>query len=104
MADEEVQQGVLASVRKFTVCAAPLAVLLVQAPVRLPAQQPVVVQRHPAALADELPRRAQERVDGYVELARQEPERVRAGLRLARLPAADRLSNPYHVFFILGKK
>ena len=64
--DAEVDQLRRAGVTEFAAVVAPLAVVLVERAVRLLAGGGVL-QRHAAALADQLPGRAQERIDRDVK-------------------------------------
>lgn len=73
-------------VLEFAAGVAPFAVFLVERAVRLMARYGVL-ERHAAALADVLARRAEKRVDGYVKERGQALERFRVGERFAILPA-----------------
>ena len=84
--DELLQAGVL----ERTARVAPLAVVLVERAVRLAAENGVL-QRHPAALTDELARRAQQCVDRNVKKLREQLQRLGIRRRFAGLPARDRL-------------
>ena len=64
--DAEVDELLHALVGKGAAVVAPLAVVLVEGTVRLTAQG-AVVERHAAALADELTRGAKQGIDGHVE-------------------------------------
>ena len=66
MTFQEVQQFLKAGVDKFPVGITPLAVLLVEGAVRLPADIDVL-QGHTAALANQLPGRTQQGVDGDIK-------------------------------------
>ena len=66
MRDADVDQIVHIAVRVGTVCIAPLAVVLVKRAVLVSADDRVF-KRHPAALTDQLMRRAEQRVDGHAE-------------------------------------
>ena len=80
-----VQQCLPALVNELAVGIAPLAVVLIQAAVRLPGGR-FVLQRHPAALADEPAGRTQQRIDGNIKQPRKQLERFGIGLRFARFP------------------
>ena len=66
MTFQEIQQFLKAGVDKFPVSITPLAVLLVKGAVRLPADIGVL-QGHAAALADQLPGRTKQGVDGDIK-------------------------------------
>ena len=66
MTFQEIQQFLKAGVDKFPVSITPLAVLLVEGAVRLPADIGVL-QGHTAALTDQLPGGTQQGVDGNSE-------------------------------------
>ena len=85
MLGAEVDQRVHGFVGERPVRIAPFAVFLVQRSVRLPADV-FVLQGHAAALADQLPGRAQERVDRYIEQPGQQLQRVRIGNGFSRFP------------------
>ena len=61
----EIDQLLLAGIGKFPVGVTPLAVFLVERAVGFPAEGGIL-QRHPAALTDQLPGRPQQRVDGNI--------------------------------------
>ena len=62
----EVDELVHARIGEFSIGVAPFTVVLVDGSVRLTAERRLL-ERHPAALADQLPRRAQKRVDRHVK-------------------------------------
>ena len=66
MLNAEVDQLFLAGIGELAAGIAPLTVVLVEGTVGVLAGGGIV-ERHSAALADKLPRRAQQRVDGNVE-------------------------------------
>ena len=66
MTFQEVQQFLKACVNEFPVGITPLAVLLVEGAVRLPADIDVL-QGHTTTLADQLPGRTQQGVDGDIK-------------------------------------
>ena len=78
MSFEEIQQFLLRIVGELPIGIAPAAIVFVDAPIRLAAEE-AILQRHAAALAEELARRAQQRVDRYVKQARKGLERIRTG-------------------------
>ena len=80
-----VDQGAQVGIGKFPVGIAPLAVVLIEAAVRLSAED-AVLQGHAAALAKQLPGAAQQRIDGHAEKRRQLLEGFRIGHRLPRFP------------------
>ena len=75
MRQQKIQQRILALVSEGPLRIAPLAVILVERAVRFAAHVPVF-ERHAAALADELPRRAEQRVDRDVKKAREQLQRL----------------------------
>ena len=66
MGGEEIQQLLQVSIYEFPVRVAPFAVFFVECAVRFPADIGIL-QRHSAALSEQLPRRAQQGIDGYVK-------------------------------------
>ena len=88
---QEIRQLIYACVDKRPVRIAPLAVFLVPCAIRLPADGGIV-QGHPAALADELPGRAQKGVDRDVKFSGQQLQRIHIGHSLAsgKPPAGSR--------------
>lgn len=78
----EIDQRIHALIRECAVRIAPLAVILVERAVRFAAHAPVF-ERHAAALADELPRRTEQRVDRDVKKAREQLQRLGVRDRLA---------------------
>lgn len=87
----EVDELLLTGIRERAVGIAPFAVLLVEGAIRLPAGGGIL-QRHPAALADQLPRRAQQRVDGDIKQPGKLLQCLRIRRGLAVFPAGHRLS------------
>lgn len=85
MTFQEVQQFLKAGVDKFPVGVTPLAVLLVEGAVRLPADIDVL-QGHTAALADQLPGRTQQGVDGDIKQPGEQFQSFCVGHRFARFP------------------
>ena len=67
MPHQKIRQRPDIGIGEFSIGIAPPAVCLVEAAVRLTADGGIVVERHTAALADQLSGRAQKRVDGNVE-------------------------------------
>ena len=94
---QKIGQRLQILIGKLPVGIAPLAVVLVERAVRLAAEQRIL-QRHAAALADQLARRAQQRVDRYVKQRGQELERVRIGHGFAVFPAGNRLTGNKYLF------
>ena len=91
---QKIQQLLQAGVDEFPVGIAPLAVLLIEGAVWPPAEIGVL-QGHAAALADQLPGRAQQSIDGDIKQLGEQLQRLCVGHRFAGLPAGDRL--PGHV-------
>ena len=89
--DEKFDQLILIRVDKTAVGIAPFAVVLVERSVRLAAERGVV-ERHAAALADQLARGAEKGVDGDIEQLREQLERFGIGDGLSGFPAGDRLT------------
>ena len=71
MLNEEIRQFLKACVCEFSFGVAPLAIFLVERAVRLFADGRIV-ERHTAALANQLPRGAQKRIDRNVKELRQQ--------------------------------
>lgn len=92
--DAEIDELLLAFVLERAVVVAPFAVVLVERAVQLAAEARIV-QRHPAALADQCSGSAQQGVDGDIKKTREQFQRFDVRRRLARLPAGHRL--PGHV-------
>lgn len=90
MLGAEVDQLLLAAVPERSAGIAPFAVFLVERAVRLMAGRGAL-KRHTAALADKLPRRPRQRIDGNVKNPGEPLERFRVRRRLAVLPAGHRL-------------
>ena len=67
MREQKVEQRVFVRVGKLATVITPFAVILVEAAVRFSADHCVIAERHAAALAKELARSAEQRVDGNVE-------------------------------------
>ena len=65
----EIDELLWARITKFPVGIAPLTILLVERAVGFPAHGGVL-ERHPAALADKLPRRPEQGVDRHIEQLR----------------------------------
>ena len=85
-APEEIRELLKARVDKITVVVAPFAVFLVEFAARLLADGRVV-KRHTAALANELPRRAEKRIYRHVKQLGKELQRLSIRHGIARLPA-----------------
>ena len=66
MALQEIQQFFQAGVNEFSISIAPFAVRLIEGTIRLPADAGIL-QRHPTALADQLPWCAQQSIDGDIK-------------------------------------
>ena len=79
--DELLRTGIV----KLAALVAPFAVFLIQGAVYLPAEN-TVLQRHPAALAEQLPGRTQQGVDGNVIKPGQQLQGFRVGSCFAVLP------------------
>ena len=105
MSNKKIRQLLNARVNKFSVGIAPPAVFLVEGAVRLSADGEVV-KGHAAALADELSRRAQERVDGYIKQHGQQLQRFRVRESLAGLPTGHCLPGNMELFrkLVLGQR
>ena len=86
--NEEIQEIFFGCIHEFAVGVAPLAVVLIEETVRLPADVQIVVQGHAAALAVELSGASEQCVDRYVELAGKYLQSLVIGLGLACLPTA----------------
>ena len=80
----EIDELLRAGIVKLAALVAPLAVFLIQGAVYLPAEN-AVLQRHPAALAEQLPGRTQQGVDGNVIKPGQQLQGFRVGSGFARL-------------------
>ena len=91
MAEQKIEQSLLCLICKFTVCITPFAVILIQKAVLFPADA-VIRKRHAAALADQLPRRAEKRIDRHVKERGKQLERFDIRRGFARFPAGYRLS------------
>ena len=77
---------------------APFAVVLVQGAVAVAAEHIVAFERHAAALADKLPRRAEKRVDGHIEQSGKQLERFGIRHRVTVFPARYRLPRDKQLF------
>ena len=88
---QKFQQLVHVFVGEFPVGIAPFAVLLIEAAVCLPDELAVVGEGHAAALADQPPGTAQQRVDGNVEQRGEAPQRIGVGQRFAVFPPGNSL-------------
>lgn len=101
--DAEVDELLHALVDVLPIGIAPLAVVLIQLAVGLPADEGVL-QGHPAALTHQLPGGAQKGVDGHIKEPGQLLQRVRAGHRLPVFPAGNRCcpqAGPLHDGFVV---
>ena len=98
VADQEIQEGVLALVGEFAIGIAPFAVVLVEAAVVFAADHGVVGQRHATALTVKGLRGAQKGIDGDTEFTGKDFEQLGVGLRHARFPAADGLPGDIDTF------
>ena len=85
MTFQKIQQFLKARVNEFPVGIAPLAVLLVEGTARLPADIGVL-QGHAAALADQLPGRTQQGVDGDIKQPGEQLQSFCIGHRFTRFP------------------
>ena len=94
MTFQKIQQFLKARVNEFPVGITPLAVLLVKGAVRLPADIGVL-QGHTAALADQLPGRTQQGVDGDIKQPGEEFQSFCVGHRFVGLPLVDRLTGSH---------
>lgn len=81
----EIDQLLRAAVLEFAAGVAPFAIILIEGTVSLSAEGGVL-QGHPAALADQLPGGAQQRVDGNVKKLGQQLQRFRVRRGLPRFP------------------
>lgn len=97
MTFQEVQQFLKAGVDVFPVGITPLAVLLVEGAVQLPTGIGIL-QGHTAALADQLPGRAQQGVDGDIKQPGEQLQSFCVGHRFTGLPAGNRLTGHMHFF------
>ena len=97
MALQEIQQFLKARVDKFPVGITPLAVLIIEGAVRLPADIDVL-QGHTAALANQLPGRTQQGVDGDIKQSGKKFQRLCVRHCFAGLPAGNRLTGHVHFF------
>ena len=104
LADADVNQVVHIAVGKRSVGIAPPAVVLIDRAVFFPAENRVL-QRHPAALADQLPRRAEQGIDRHVEQAGKQLQRLGAGDRVPVFPPGNRLPGHknFRSQFVLGQ-
>ena len=104
MTFQEIQQFLKAGVDEFPVGITPLAVLLVEGAVRLPADIGVL-QGHAAALADQLPGGTQQGVDGDIKQPGEKFQRLCVGHCFAGLPAGNCLTGHMHLFrqLLLGE-
>ena len=93
----EIDQLFLAGIGKFPVRVAPLAVFLVERAVGFPAEGGIL-QRHSAALTDQLPGRTQQRVDGNVVEFRQQLQRFHIRRRFPVFPAGHCLPRDENLF------
>ena len=94
---QKVDQLCKVVVSKRPICIAPLAELFIAGAVRLAAHHGVV-QRHSAALADQLSGRSQQGIDRNIEEHRELFQSVDAGDRLPCLPARHSLPCHKHLF------
>ena len=85
---QKVEQGVFAGVGEFPISIAPFAVILVERTVDFSADHRIVAKRHAAALAKELARGPEQRVDRNVEFLRKHFEHFGVWLCFACFPAA----------------
>ena len=92
---QEVQQRFLAFVGELAIGITPLAVVFVETAVSLAADHGIIGQRHPAALAIERLRCAQQGIDRHAEFAGQDLQQLGIGLCHAGFPPAHGL--PGHV-------
>lgn len=104
MTFQKIQQFLKARVDKFPVGITPLAVLLVEGAVRLPADIGIL-QGHTAALANQLPGRTQQGVNGDIKQPGEQLQSFCVGHRFAGLPAGNRLTGHMHLFrqLLLGE-
>ena len=104
MTFQKIQQFLKARVDEFPVGITPLAVLLVEGAVRLPADVGVL-QGHAAALADQLPGGTQQSIDGDIKQPGEQFQGFCVGHCFAGLPAGNRLPGHMHLFrqLLLGE-
>lgn len=88
MRKQKVKERIFAGVNEFSVGIAPFAVIFVEGAVYFAADHRIVAERHAAALAKELARSAEQRVDGNVEFLRKYFEHFGIRLCFASFPAA----------------
>ena len=93
----KIDQLFLTSIFELPVRIAPFTVLFIKIAIRLFADRRIL-QRHPAALADQLSRHSQKRVDRNIKHPRQQLECFRIGHGLPIFPARHRLSGHHHLF------
>ena len=97
MRHTEIDQLLLAGVGERAAGVAPLAVILVEGAVRLSAGCGVV-ERHSAALADQLARRAKQGVDRNIKKAGKQLQGFHIGRGVAVFPAGDGLPRDKELF------
>ena len=104
MALQEIQQFLKAGVDEFPVGIAPLAVLLVEGAVRLPADIGIL-QGHATALTDQLPGGTQQGIDGDIKQPGEQLQSFCIGHRFTGLPAGNRLPSHMHLLrqLLLGE-
>ena len=93
----EVDQLLLTVIFEFAVCIAPFAVILIERAVGFPAHGPVL-ERHAAALTDQLSRRTQQRIDRNIEHPGKQLERLHIRRGLPFFPSRDRLTGHENLF------
>ena len=98
MADQKVQEGVLALISELAVSIAPFAIVFVEAAVVFAADHGVVGQGHATTLTVKSLRRAQKSVDRHTEFTGKDFEQLGIGLRHARFPAANGLPGDIDTF------
>ena len=94
---QEIQQFLKAGIDEFPVGITPLAILLVEGTVQFPADIGVL-QGHAAALANQLPRRTQQGVDGDIKQPGEQLQSFCVGHCFTGLPAGNRLTGHVHFF------
>ena len=85
MTFQKIQQFRKTCVDEFPVSIAPLAIFLVEGAVRLPADISIL-QRHTTALADQLPGRTQQGIDGDIKQPGEQFQGFCVGYCFARFP------------------
>ena len=102
---QKIEEDRLVVVNKLTVGIAPLAIIFVEFTAGFTADHGIFAERHSAALAEELARSAEQRVDGHVEFTGDDFEHFGIRLGFASFLAAHSLARYMQAFchLVLGQ-